>query len=92
MYLLREMPLSDGKVAFAWNAAVGPALSRATRVKLEAGVLIVETTSAPWAREVRRSATVILKKLQTLLGEDVVRTITVRTEHRTALPDTRVPK
>jgi hypothetical protein len=41
--LLRAAPLSDGKVNFAWKTAVGPALERATAVKLEAGTLIVET-------------------------------------------------
>ena len=51
LQLLRPAPLSDGKVAFAWNAAVGPAVARATAVKLCDGVLIVETSSAQWARD-----------------------------------------
>jgi predicted nucleic acid-binding Zn ribbon protein len=79
MELLRDAPLSDGKVGFAWRAAVGPALQRVTTVKLERGVLIVETTSAQWAREIRRSSTVILQRLRTLLGDDTV----VRLETRT---------
>ena len=54
--VLRAAPLSDGKVEFVWRTVVGPALGRATEVKLERGVLIVETTGAPWAREVRRSS------------------------------------
>jgi Dna[CI] antecedent DciA-like protein len=77
--LLRTAPLSDGKVGFAWRAAVGPALQRVTTVKLERGVLIVETTSAQWAREIRRSSGVILTRLRTLLGDDTV----VRLETRT---------
>jgi len=56
MQLLRDTPLSDGKVGFAWRAAVGSALERVTAVKLEGSVLIVETPGAQWAREVRRSA------------------------------------
>jgi hypothetical protein len=40
-------------------------------------VLIVETTSPQWSREVMRSSPVILKRLQTLLG-DVVDRIEVR--------------
>jgi hypothetical protein len=76
--LLRETPLSDGKVDFAWRAAVGPALERATKVKLERKLLIVETTSLQWSREVTRSAPVILKRLQTLLGPEVVDRIEVR--------------
>jgi len=42
--LLRDTPISDGKVGFAWSAAVGPALARATRVKLDGQTLLVETT------------------------------------------------
>jgi predicted nucleic acid-binding Zn ribbon protein len=76
--LLRDIPLSDGKVGFAWRAAVGPALQRATHVKLEGNVLLVDTTSAEWTREVSRSSPVILKRLQELLGADAVVRIEVR--------------
>jgi hypothetical protein len=76
--LLRETPLSDGKVDFAWRAAVGPALERATKVKLERKLLIVETASLQWSREVTRSSPVILQRLQTLLGPEVVDRIEVR--------------
>ena len=76
--LLRDAPLSDGKVGFAWRAAVGPALERATKVKLEHKILIVETTSLQWSREVTRSSPVILKRLQTLLGAEAVERIEVR--------------
>jgi hypothetical protein len=79
MELLRTAPLSDGKVTFAWNAAVGPALERATAVKLVAGTLIVDTTGPQWAREVRRSNGVIMARLRTLLGEKTVQRIEVRT-------------
>jgi predicted nucleic acid-binding Zn ribbon protein len=78
LYLLRETPLSDGKVNFAWDAAVGPALARATRVKLEGGVLLVEATSAQWGLEVKRSTPVILSRLQSLLGDGVVSAIFIR--------------
>jgi hypothetical protein len=75
--LLRGAPLSDGKVTFAWKAAVGPAIERATRVKLEHRLLLVETDSAQWSKEVMRSSPVILKRLRLLLG-DVVERIEVR--------------
>ena len=78
MELLRAAPLSDGKVTFAWNAAVGPALERATTVKLERGVLIVDAASAQWSREIQRSSGVILARLQSLLGMDAVSSIVVR--------------
>jgi len=77
--LLHDLPLSNGKVDFAWTAAVGPALARATAVKLEDGVLIVEATSAQWAREVTRSTPLILKRLQSLLGDESITSITIRT-------------
>jgi len=76
--LLRGTPTSDGKVTFAWKAAVGPAFDRATSVKLEGAVLIVEVASVQWAREIARSKGVILARLQTLLGPDVVTKIVVR--------------
>ena len=76
--LLRGTALSDGKVTFAWNAAVGRALERVTTVKLERGVLIVEAASAQWAREIQRSSGVILARLQSLLGKDTVRKLEVR--------------
>jgi predicted nucleic acid-binding Zn ribbon protein len=76
--LLRGTPLSDGKVTFAWTAAVGPAIHRVTHVKLERRVLLVEAASAQWSREVMRSSPVILKRLQSLLGADAVERIEVR--------------
>jgi len=41
-------------------------------------VLLVETASAQWSKEVMRSSPVILKRLQALLGPDVVERIEVR--------------
>jgi predicted nucleic acid-binding Zn ribbon protein len=79
--LLRGAPLSDGKVTFAWNAAVGPALERMTTVRLERDTLVVQTASAQWAREIRRSHGVILARLQTLLGKDTVTSLSVRTKN-----------
>ena len=77
--LLRRAPLSAGKVNFAWNAAVGPAVQRATSVHLENGVLLVDAASPQWAREVSRSTPMILRRLQPLLGEGRWISITVRT-------------
>jgi predicted nucleic acid-binding Zn ribbon protein len=76
--LLRGSPLSDGKVTFAWKAAVGPAIERVTNVKLERKVLLVETASAQWSQEVMRSSPVIVKRLQALLGADAIERIEVR--------------
>ncbi len=76
--LLKDAPLSPGKVAFAWRAAVGPALERETSVRLDNGTLIVDAASAQWAREVRRSSSIILNRLQNLLGAHAVTSISVR--------------
>ena len=84
--LLREIPLSPGKVGFAWRAAVGPALDRATSVKRDGRVLLVDVAGPQWAREVTRAAEVILTRLQTLLGKDTVTSITVRDSSYRARP------
>jgi len=76
--LLRDAPLSDGKVAFAWKVAVGPAMDRATAIKLDGTVLIVDVPNAQWAREIKRSSSVIMSRLATLLGADTVTEIRVR--------------
>jgi hypothetical protein len=76
--ILRAAPLSDGKVGFAWRAAVGPALERVTAVKLEGRVLLVDTAGVLWSREIERSSPMILTRLQALLGAGAVDKIEVR--------------
>jgi hypothetical protein len=76
--LLRDQPLSPGKVQCAWTVAVGPALQRASAVQLEGGRLLVDAVNAQWAREIRRAAPVILNRVRALLGNDVVTDIVVR--------------
>ena len=76
--LLKDAPLSPGKVSFAWRAAVGPAIERETSVRLEAGTLVVDAASRQWATEVRRSSSIILNRLKTLLGDDAVTSMSVR--------------
>ena len=76
--LLRDTPLSAGKVSFAWRAAVGPGLERETAVRLEGTTLFVDAASKQWAKEVRRSSSIILNRLQTLLGDSTVVSISVR--------------
>ncbi len=76
--LLRSAPLSPGKVGFAWKAAVGVSMQRVTAVRLEGDVLLVDAQSAQWAREVTRSAHIILPRLQLLLGDATIKEIRVR--------------
>lgn len=76
--ILRDTPLSEGKVSFAWRAAVGTAFDKVTAVRLEGRVLVVEAETKAWAREVKRSAAIVIVRLQTLLGKDAVTSISVR--------------
>ncbi len=76
--LLRGQPLSPGKVAFAWRAAVGAALERETSVRLEGATLIVDAATRQWAQEVRRSSGIIVSRLQLLLGANTITSLTVR--------------
>lgn len=71
--VLRKAPLCPEKVEFAWRAAVGPAIARATTVSLDGeGVLHVASREAHWTTEVRRSSKLILARLEGLLGPGVV--------------------
>ena len=76
--MLRNTPISPGKIEFAWKAAVGPAVGRATHVRLEGTTLLVEATSPEWRREVARSAPVIIRRLHRLLGADIIKDLVIR--------------
>ena len=76
--LLSAAPLSQGKVGFAWRAAVGAALGKVTSVRLEGRELLVDAATTAWAREVERSTPVILMRLRTLLGSDAPTSISIR--------------
>jgi hypothetical protein len=75
--VLRNAPLSPEKVAFAWRAAVGPAVDRVTTVEWRDGILHVRARDAAWQREVERSAAVVKSRLEAVLGPGVVRWIEV---------------
>jgi hypothetical protein len=72
--LVRPAPLSPEKVAFAWRAAVGPAVSRVTRVRLGGllGLLEVIVDDDRFGDELARSTPLVLGRLQELLGADAV--------------------
>jgi hypothetical protein len=71
--LLRQGAMSQGKLEVAWRLAVGDALNRVTTPRLrEAGVIEVEAVDVRWQREVKRSRSVILARLRSLLGEDTI--------------------
>lgn len=77
--LLRQGPLSQEKLQFAWRVAVGPSIDRVTSIRV-CGEADVEVTvaDAGWRKEVRRSQAEILGKLRSLLGPEAVKALHVR--------------
>ena len=76
--IVRIAPLSHGKVDFAWQSAVGAAMSRSSAVRLEDGVLLVEAQTAQWAAAIMRASPVILSRLRNTLGPEAIREIRLR--------------
>jgi len=70
--MLAGQPMTPGKLQFAWRAAVGPALARASSVELRDARVVVHMSSPEWAREIERSRPIILQRLRLLLGTDVI--------------------
>jgi predicted nucleic acid-binding Zn ribbon protein len=73
--ILRRQPPSAGRTNLAWQIAVGPALARVTTVALAEGVLTVLAADDRWTQEIRRSRSVVLERLQRLLGSESVQTL-----------------
>jgi predicted nucleic acid-binding Zn ribbon protein len=71
--IIRRQPPSSQRTAFAWQLAVGHALSRVTTVELAEGVLTVRSRDSRWLREVERARPAVLEKMQNLLGKSEVR-------------------
>jgi predicted nucleic acid-binding Zn ribbon protein len=74
---LAAQPDSPGKVQFAWTLAAGPALSRAATVTWRNNVLLIDPRTESWRRELLRARPVLLARLASLLGPDVVRTLQI---------------
>jgi predicted nucleic acid-binding Zn ribbon protein len=75
--ILRRQPDSSARTSFAWQAAVGPVLARATTVTLRDGVLTVRATDPRWGHEIMRSHQMVLSRLRHLLGPESVTHIKV---------------
>lgn len=76
--IVRQAPLSHGKVDFAWKTAVGPGMARVSAVRLEDGILIVEARTAQWSSAIMRSSRIILSRMQAMLGAEAIREIRLR--------------
>lgn len=74
--IIRKAPLTDEKVAFAWRLAVGPALGKATTVRLASdGTLYVTAESQAWNDSIRASVGLIRSRLAHFLGETAIKRI-----------------
>ena len=74
--VVRKAPLSDAKVAFAWRLAVGPALDKATKVRLGSdGTLYVSAESKAWLDSIRASVGMIRSRLAHYLGDEAIKRI-----------------
>lgn len=75
--VVRRQPASTERTSFAWQIAVGPAISRSTTVDVIDGVIVVTARDAHWARAVERATSTILPRMQHLLGAQVITAIKV---------------
>ena len=74
--VIRKAPLTDDKVSFAWRLAVGPAVAKATSVRLGSdGTLYLRADSPAWLDGVRQSVGLIRSRLAHYLGETAVKRI-----------------
>ena len=74
--VIRKAPLTEEKVAFAWRLAVGPAVAKATSVRLGAdGTLYLRADSPAWLDGVRQSVGLIRSRLAHYLGDDAIKRI-----------------
>jgi hypothetical protein len=74
--VVRKAPLTDEKVAFAWRLAVGPAVGKATSVRLASdGTLYVTADSSAWNDSIRASIGMIRSRLAHYLGDSTVKRI-----------------
>ena len=70
--VLEAQPTTPAKIAFAWRMSAGPALGRATTIDWNDGVVRVRADGEAWKREVRVARSVLLRRMQDLLGAEVV--------------------
>ena len=74
--VIRKAPLTDEKVAFAWRLAVGPAVDKATTVRLAPnGILYVKADAPAWNDAIGKSLGLIRSRLAHFLGETTVKSV-----------------
>lgn len=76
--IIRKAPLTDEKVVLAWRLAVGPAVAKATNVRLAAsGTLYVKAEAPAWNDAIAKSFGLIRSRLAHYLGETAVKNIDI---------------
>jgi hypothetical protein len=73
--VIRKAPLTDDKVLFAWRLAVGPAVAKAPRVRLDANGTLYVAAEPAWLDGVRQSVGLIRSRLAHYLGDDAIKRI-----------------
>ena len=74
--VIKKAPLTSEKVAFAWRLTVGPAVDKATKVRLGSdGTLYVTAESKAWVDSIRASVGMIRSRLAHYLGDDAIKRI-----------------
>ena len=77
--LFRMGPMSQGKLDVAWRVAVGDALTRVSRVRLQSdGSVEIYAADQRWQKELRRSSHMIRTRLQGLLGTAAIDRLVVK--------------
>jgi hypothetical protein len=77
--LCRSGPLSQGKLEVAWRAAVGDALCRVSKARLQPdGSVVVDVSDPRWKKEIQRSSTLIARRLNDLLGAGTVERLNLK--------------
>ncbi|HXT71850.1 MAG TPA: DciA family protein [Vicinamibacterales bacterium] len=76
--VLESQPTTLAKIAFAWRMTAGAAFDRATRIAWTGdGTLYVHPEGEAWRREVGAARGALLRRLQDLLGADVIARISI---------------
>ena len=75
--VLEAQPTTPAKIAFAWHMSAGPSLGRATTIEWRDGIVRVRADGEAWKREVRIARGVLLRRMQDLLGPEVVARIVI---------------
>jgi hypothetical protein len=89
-----EKRLREGKIWQVWDSAVGEQIAAKARpANFRDGVLTVMVSNAPWMQQLSFLKKGIIEKVNTALGEELVREIFLKAGTPEKLPlETRTPK